>query len=75
MRVGKFKQNSQGEIIGFEYDNGFVFNGEFDVDRNPFYGDILNPDGKPIYNGQIGDIFAYFVEYIETGNIKQRPIL
>jgi hypothetical protein len=75
MRVGKFKQNSQGEFIGFEYENGFVFNGEFDADRNPFYGDILNPDGNNIYNGQIGDIFAYFVEYIETGAIKQRPIL
>ncbi len=74
--IGKYKENSKGELIGFEYVNGFTFNGEFDNSKNPTWGEILNPKGEKIYHGQIiGDIFAYFIEYIESGTIKQRPII
>ncbi|MDP3645390.1 MAG: hypothetical protein Q8S54_19675 [Bacteroidota bacterium] len=75
MITGKFIENSLGDFIGFEYDNGFVFKGEFNS-KNPFNGDIFNPAGKNIYHGQIsGDIFEYFIEYNETGKIKKRPFL
>ncbi|NEW84870.1 MAG: hypothetical protein GZ094_21220 [Mariniphaga sp.] len=73
MRIGKYIENGIGEFIGMNYENGFVFNGEFGPDRNPLYGEILNPNGDQIYYGQItGYIFDYFDEYIKTGKIKQR---
>ena len=76
MITGKYIENSKGEFIGFKYDNGFTFKGEFDSNRNPCWGYIYNPEGEEIYNGQIiGDIFEYFVEYLELSIIKQRPII
>ena len=49
--------------------------GEFDDSQNPNFGKIKNPNGIEIYYGQIdGNIFDYFIEYNETGKIKQRPI-
>lgn len=75
MRTGKFIENSKGEFIGFNYDNGFTFNGEFDANRNPYWGVILSPEGEKIYNGQITDIFEYFIEYNKTGSIKQRQMI
>lgn len=73
MRIGSYSDDSHS---GFKYDNGFTFKGEFDSNKNPYWGTILNPEGEEIYNGQIiGDIFAYFIEYLESGIIKQRPII
>ena len=76
MRTGKYIENNLGQPIGFEYENKYVFKGEFGQDKKPIWGDIFDPDGENIYHGQIiGDILVYFSEYQETGKIKQRPIL
>jgi hypothetical protein len=74
MKIGKYIEDSQGDLIGFEYENGFIFKGEFNVKRKPIFGEILNSDGKRIYYGQIiGEIFDLFEEYNRTGLIKQKP--
>ena len=48
---------------------------EFDDNDKPTFGKISIYETE-IYNGQIvGDIHDYFIEYIETGKIAQRPII
>lgn len=75
MKTGQYIEDSQGVIIGVKYESGFIFMGEFDDSRNPLFGRIKNSGGVEIYYGQIdGNIFDYFIEYNETGKIKQRPI-